>query len=106
MTPLVKWSGVCIDCSNDDFEAMLSFYGQLLGWKVGAGCSHPAVCTHDGDHWASMRDPEAPIIGENWHAGALALLFQGEQWYEPPVWPERPGTKDKMLHLEILRRRR
>lgn len=101
MTPLIKWSGVCIDCSNDDFEAMLGFYGQLLGWKVRAGCANPSECTHEGDHWASMRDPEAPFINEEWHAGAVALLFQGERWYEPPVWPERPGAKDKMLHLEI-----
>jgi len=78
---------------------MLSFYSQLLGWKVDAGCSRPAECTHAGDHWASMRDPKPPVTGDNPHA--MALLFQGERWYEPPVWPERPGAKDKMLHLEI-----
>lgn len=102
MTPLIKWSGVCIDCSNNDFEAMLGFYSRLLGWEVDRGCARPSECTHDGDHWASMRDPGAPPISEKWHGEAVALLFQGERWYEPPVWPEQPGAKDKMLHLEIL----
>jgi hypothetical protein len=41
--------------------------------------------------WIAMRDP----------AGGVGLAFQEEHWYQPPVWPEQPGTKDKMLHLEI-----
>ena len=31
----------------------------------------------------------------------LHLNIQGETWYEPPTWPEEPGSLTKMLHLEI-----
>src|SRR4029453_15343854 len=27
---------------------------------------------------------------------------QGEEWYEPPIWPEEPGALAKMMHFEIL----
>jgi hypothetical protein len=29
------------------------------------------------------------------------MNIQAEQWYERPVWPERPGEQHKMLHFEI-----
>jgi predicted enzyme related to lactoylglutathione lyase len=31
----------------------------------------------------------------------MALNIQAEDWYQPPVWPEQPGSQGKMLHLEI-----
>jgi hypothetical protein len=34
-------------------------------------------------------------------ADGVALLFQAEEWYQPPVWPEEPNTQAKMMHLEI-----
>ena len=80
MDARIRWTGVCLDCA--DAEEMARFYGKLLGWEVSA---------RDGRGWISMRDP----------AGGVGLLFQEEAWYEPPVWPEEPGSKDKMLHLEI-----
>jgi hypothetical protein len=28
------------------------------------------------------------------------INIQGETWYQPPTWPERPGEQAKMLHFE------
>jgi catechol 2,3-dioxygenase-like lactoylglutathione lyase family enzyme len=78
--PPLRWTGVCLDCA--DAEEMAQFYGRLLGWEVGA---------RDGAGWIAMRDP----------GGGTGLLFQAEDWYEPPTWPEEPGAQHKMLHLEI-----
>jgi predicted enzyme related to lactoylglutathione lyase len=61
---------------------LAQFYSQLLGWKVTA---------RDGAGWIRIDDP----------AGGVGLNFQAEAWYQPPVWPEQSGTKDKMLHFEI-----
>jgi predicted enzyme related to lactoylglutathione lyase len=71
---------VCLDCS--DAGELARFYSELLGWEVTA---------RDGKGWINMRDP----------AGGVGLNFQTEAWYEPPVWPERPGAQTKMLHFEI-----
>ena len=70
---------VNIDCA--DAEAMAAFYGRLLGWEV----------TFRDGGFVLMRDP----------AGGTGLSFQEEKWYRPPVWPERPGEQDKMIHLDI-----
>lgn len=78
--PSLRWTGVCIDCA--DAEVMADFYGRLLGFEVAA---------RDGKGWVLMRDP----------AGGKDLLFQAEDLYRPPVWPEQPTGQDKMLHFEI-----
>jgi len=78
---VLRWMGVCIDCA--DADELAGFYGRLLGWEV---------TDRDGAGWVGMRDP----------AGGVGLNFQAEEWYEPPVWPEQPGSLDKMLHFEIL----
>ncbi len=77
--PCRRLTGVCLDCA--DADELAQFYGQLLGWEITA---------REGG-WTALRDP----------AGGVGLAFQTEQWYKPPVWPEQPGAKDKMLHLEI-----
>jgi catechol 2,3-dioxygenase-like lactoylglutathione lyase family enzyme len=68
-----------MDCA--DAQAMADFYGRLLGWEV----------TYRDDDYISMQDP----------AGGAGLSFQEEEWYQPPVWPERPGEQTKMVHLDI-----
>ena len=78
--PALRWTGVCIDCA--DADEMAEFYGRLLGWEV---------TDRDGAAWVAMRDP----------AGGTGLLFQAENDYRAPVWPEQPGGQDKMLHFEI-----
>ena len=76
----LRWTGVCLDCS--DAGELAQFYSRLLGWTVTAS---------DGAGWIRIDDP----------AGGVGLNFQAEAWYQPPVWPEQPGAKDKMLHFEI-----
>ena len=78
--PSLRWTGVCIDCA--DADELAAFYGRLLGWEI---------TSSDGAGWLGMRDP----------AGGIGLLFQAEPGYRAPVWPERPGGQDKMLHFEI-----
>ena len=75
----MRLATVCIDCA--DAQSMADFYGRLLGWDV----------TIREPNWVLMRDP----------AGGTGLSFQAEAGYQPPVWPEQPGSQDKMLHLDI-----
>jgi catechol 2,3-dioxygenase-like lactoylglutathione lyase family enzyme len=72
--------GVTIDCA--DVAPVAHFYERLLGFEMG---------DVDPPHWAQLRNP----------AGGVHINIQGETWYEPPTWPERPGEQAKMLHLEI-----
>lgn len=77
--PSFHLATVNIDCA--DAQAMAEFYGRLLGWEV----------TYRDHDFVLMQDP----------AGGTGLSFQEETWYQPPVWPERPGEEDKMIHLDI-----
>lgn len=77
--PSLRLATVCIDCA--DAHAIADFYGRLLGWEA----------TIREPNWVLMRDPE----------GGTGLSFQAEPGYRPPVWPEEPGSQDKMLHLDI-----
>jgi catechol 2,3-dioxygenase-like lactoylglutathione lyase family enzyme len=70
---------VVLDCP--DAHALADFYRRLLGWEV--KWSEP--------DWVLLRNPE----------GGTALSFQSEADYQPPIWPERPGEQQKMLHLDI-----
>lgn len=71
---------MCLDCA--DAEELAAFYCALFDWEVTA---------RDGAGWIQVRDP----------ADGVGLNIQAEEWYEPPVWPERPGEQTKMLHFEI-----
>ena len=83
----IRWTGVCLDCR--DAEEMAAFYGALLGWEVTARDSTDTRM--GGAGWIAMTDPN----------GGVGLLFQAEDWYEAPVWPEEPNTQAKMIHLEM-----
>jgi predicted enzyme related to lactoylglutathione lyase len=85
--PSIHWGGVCIDCA--DAEGLAKFYSRLLGWEITARDTPDTRA--GGSGWISMRDP----------AGGVALSFQAEEWYEPPVWPEERGAQAKMIHFEI-----
>jgi catechol 2,3-dioxygenase-like lactoylglutathione lyase family enzyme len=76
----LQWTGVCIDCA--DGRELADFYARLLGWEI----------TAEGGDWFQLTDPD----------GGVHLNIQGEEWYAPPAWPERPGAQTKMLHFEIL----
>jgi catechol 2,3-dioxygenase-like lactoylglutathione lyase family enzyme len=79
-TTTIRWVGVAIDCA--DAGPVARFYERLLGFELG---------DFEPPHWAQLWDP----------AGGVHLNIQGETWYEPPTWPERPGEPSKMLHFEV-----
>ena len=83
----IRWTTVCLDCA--DAEELAAFYGRLLGWEVTRRDSKPD--RQGGTGWINMRNP----------AGGVGLNFQAEEWYQPPVWPEKPGQQAKMLHFEV-----
>jgi len=78
-TPRFSLATVVLDCP--DAHELADFYGKLLGWPV----------TMSEPDWVLLRDP----------GGGTGLSFQSEVDYRPPVWPERPGDQQKMLHLDI-----
>ena len=77
--PRFSLATVVLDCP--DAHALADFYRKLLGWEVKR--SEP--------DWVLLRCPE----------GGTGLSFQSEADYRPPVWPERLGEQQKMLHLDI-----
>jgi len=74
-----RWVGLAIDCR--EAPPMARFYEGLLGFEV----------RDLGPRWAQLFDP----------AGGVHLNIQGEDWYEPPTWPEQPGELLKMMHFEV-----
>jgi hypothetical protein len=75
----IRLGTVCLDCT--DAHELARFYGGLLGWE-------PTLTEPD---WVLMRDPD----------GGVGLSFQADPQYRPPVWPERMGEQQKMLHLDV-----
>lgn len=75
----VRWVGLAIDCA--EAPPMARFYEKLLGFEVG----------EVGAYWAQLADP----------AGGVHLNIQGEKWYVPPTWPEKPEEQAKMMHFEV-----
>jgi catechol 2,3-dioxygenase-like lactoylglutathione lyase family enzyme len=87
MSSALRLAGICLDCA--DAEEMARFYATLLGWEVVA--RDTPETRKGGSGWVAIADP----------AGGVGLSFQGEEWYEPPVWPEEPGAPSKMMHFEM-----
>lgn len=77
--PLLSLATVVLDCP--DAPVLADFYRRLLGWET-------IISEPD---WVLIGDPE----------GGTRLSFQTELDYRPPIWPERPGEQQKMLHLDI-----
>lgn len=76
----IRWVGVAIDCT--DAGPVARFYERLLGFEIG---------DFEPPQWAQLWDP----------AGGVHLNIQGENWYEPPTWPEQPREQAKMFHFEV-----
>jgi catechol 2,3-dioxygenase-like lactoylglutathione lyase family enzyme len=73
--------------------ALAAFYERLLGWESAASePARPDFPPQDG--WAMLRPPPGST-------GLLALSFQWEPDYVPPVWPPEPGEQAMMIHLDI-----
>jgi catechol 2,3-dioxygenase-like lactoylglutathione lyase family enzyme len=79
-TPRFEWNALCVDCAPDDFEKMVAFYCDLTGWRV----------WDKEPRWASIGLEEGMMI-----------LVQAEEWYAPPVWPEKLPAQTKMMHMEV-----
>lgn len=70
-----------INLNAPDPFALARFYERLLGWSI---------TTAEPD-WVVLKNPE----------GGIALSFQMEELYVPPVWPAKPGEQQMMMHLDI-----
>lgn len=77
--PRLSLATVVLDCP--DAHVLADFYRRLLGWET------------------IFSEPDWVLIGDP--GGGTRLSFQTEPDYRPPVWPERPGQQQKMLHLDI-----
>ena len=77
--PRLSLATIVLDCP--DAHALADFYRKLLTWEEKR--SEP--------DWVLIASPE----------GGTQLSFQSEADYLPPVWPERAGEQQKMLHLDI-----
>ncbi|MER5473328.1 VOC family protein [Streptomyces sp. NPDC002935] len=64
-----------------DAHELADFYRRLLGYEVRA------------------EEPDWVLIGPPF--GGVALAFETEPLYTPPVWPAGPGDQRMMLHLDI-----
>ena len=76
----IKMRTLVIDCLNAEVTA--SFYCKLLGWEK----------TIIEDDWILVCDPK----------NGTGLSFQTELDYVPPVWPEKEGMQQKMLHIDFI----
>jgi catechol 2,3-dioxygenase-like lactoylglutathione lyase family enzyme len=80
-SPWFKWNGVCLDCAPAHFEEMVSFYTGMFGIEV----------LDKEERWAMVGDRSA----------GMNINIQAEDWYAPPIWPERGAEPTKMMHFEI-----
>lgn len=64
-----------------DPQQLARFYANLLGWELG----------DDDREWATVINPD----------GGQKLLFQFEENFERPVWPEQTGRQQMMMHLDL-----
>ena len=78
-TNRIRWVGLALDCA--EAPPMARFYEGLLGFEV----------REVGPRWAQLFDP----------SGGVHLNIQGDDWYQPPTWPEMPGELTKMMHFEV-----
>lgn len=74
--------GIClgnvgIDCK--DANKLQNFYCELLGFEKKEMYDCPAAVGQDG----------------------LVLLFDSEDDYVPPVWPEENGMQQKQMHFDF-----
>ena len=86
-TASVQLKTVSIDCSDADEQA--AFYSRLLGWTIDRRGDVDAVSGRSG--WVTLPNP----------GGGIGLAFGRAEWYEPPTWPQEPGSLTKMMHFEV-----
>ena len=79
----IKMYACTIDCA-DPYE-LAKFYAALLGWEI---------AYHD-ENFACLG---APGKAQGAYPG---IMFQRNDAYVPPVWPEEPGAQQQMAHLDF-----
>jgi len=85
----MRVSGPVLD--SDDPLRLAEFYAALMGWRVvDTGGGEPMGMPR-WDAWALVR-PEA---------GDGKFEIQGDEHFERPVWPSRPGAPGMQLHVDI-----
>ncbi|MEU6546538.1 VOC family protein [Streptomyces sp. NPDC046859] len=81
MSP-ARLSTVVLDAP--DAHELAAFYRRLLG------------------HVVRAEEPNWVLIGPPPGSEGVALAFENEPDYVPPVWPtRRPGDQQMMLHLDV-----
>jgi catechol-2,3-dioxygenase len=73
------WWGVVLEAP--DARDLARFYADLLGWEVAKS---------EGE-WAAMGPAD----------GVAYLAFQTSPDYVRPVWPNREGSQQMMMHLDF-----
>ena len=79
----IKLYAFTVDCPQP--RALAEFYASLLGWEV---------LSMDED-WACAYPPGTR------QGGYPSILFQKNDEYRPPVWPEQPGAQQQMAHMDF-----
>ena len=75
----MRLHNIVLDCK--DAAALSDFYAKLLGWEK-----------DDSDpDWIMVKSSDSSVN----------LLFQQDDDYVPPVWPEQPGCQQKSIHTDI-----
>jgi predicted enzyme related to lactoylglutathione lyase len=69
-----------INLNAPDASALGAFYARLLGWEVRV----------DEPGWVVVAGPEY-----------VALSFETDENFTPPVWPSEPGQPPIQLHLDV-----
>ncbi|CAB1241702.1 conserved protein of unknown function [Ruminococcaceae bacterium BL-6] len=75
-------NAVVLDCK--DPSVLSDFYVRLLGWK-----KEP---DNEDEEFVGIFSP----------AGNIRILFQKNEDYVSPVWPEEPGKQQQMTHLDFI----
>ena len=73
------WWGIVLEAP--DARALARFYAELLGWEI------------------AKSDPGESAIGPA--DGVAYLAFQTSPDYVRPVWPNREGSQQMMMHLDF-----
>jgi catechol 2,3-dioxygenase-like lactoylglutathione lyase family enzyme len=88
--PRMRMAGVVLGAP--DPRALASFYERLLGWTV-VQDEGPKPGAPPEDAWVQLRPPSGDP--------GVALSFQFEEGYVPPVWPSAAGEQQMMEHIDI-----
>jgi len=79
----IKMNATVIDCQNP--HKLAKFYAALMGWEI----------HYTSDDYIMVGPPGV------YQAMYPQLAFQLNPDYEPPVWPEKPGAQQQMMHIDF-----